>query len=408
MVGFTTFLIELAGAAVGWCLLKPNWQAVLIRALIWVCTWGSLLAIAFVSLFCVAALSLDFAYLLVCLALPRSDVWLEAMGPRWIAAWTVTWWSQAPFWLHVLPACSPLLIHEMANLTLTSQQIVFKRLVPSFPSVSLVAAREEGNGNSRPDLFVLLGARVSLPAIFLICHGLPEDWRLILLCFLLDVAPLVGNELAARCGLWRRRLQSQLPWRLRYPVLHANADDASSLGSRGDEDQCDVHGTCAICLSALCCRGAGLAARSAMAAVRRRQLGPRLSVLRQQFPPLAGGAFNLSAARATAAKWGGAGRIATTRCHHSFHSHCIAAAMAAAPRCPQCRREILKDAPGNIVLPDEETMDSQMLSLAFGLVMGGALLTAHLGVQELTRRLLLTEEGGAVNASDATVVGVAT
>jgi len=292
------------------------------------------------------------------LALPESEVWQSTARQRWLLAWTVTWIAQVPFWRWAFPANSPLLIYGIANAALTIHRIGLRVLKPikwSFPSSTLASE----DGRRRSNVWKVMASRTGLPLVFMVCHGVPDDWRVVLPLLLLDVLPLISICLAMQVGLLApKSLRAQLAWRLRYSEIHSG--DSAPLD---DDDDCNVHGNCSICLSILCCRS--LASKwSSMASAVQQRVAPGLSAVRQR--RLTQG-WAISAARATA-KLGGTGRIAVLRCGHTFHSHCISEAAETLPRCPQCRAGIFRAA------PDEDTLNSQALCLLLGLVQGAALL----------------------------------
>lgn len=365
------------------CMIQPEAYSAMLTFCARLTAAASLLAMAFVALFCVAVLSLDMAYVFVRLALPEAKVWTEGARPLWVLAWIMTWLLQVPFWMQAFPASSPLLVHELANFALNLHHVVLRYVRPvssvlSFPSASLVASTDS---TQHADLATVVAARTSLPLVYVLCHGAPAEWRLVLLLFALDVVPAMIASCASWLGLCGRRSQvAQLHWRLRYPDAHDN-----EIHGPIDDDECDVHGSCPICLSSLCCTGGGLATAAVSRALRS-QVAPSISVLRR---PHAGRGFlrgpSLSIARSPA-EWGGAGRIATTRCGHSFHSHCLSVAAQTLPRCPQCRSSILK-----AEAPDEETADRQMLCLSFGMLLGLFLLALQVGVLAWQR---YQQEGG--------------
>jgi len=321
-----------------------------------------LLFVVFASLFCVTVLSGDIAYLLVRLEVHELDVWAEHARPRWALAWAVTWLMQMPLWLRVLPSISPLLTHELVNLVLTLHHLVLRfagQAAPAFPSATLVASTE---GEQRTSVGSLVALRTVLPLLYVLTRGIPAEWRQVLCLFLLDVLPTLASALLGQLGFLGRRGEcEQLPWELSYPPSRSHSCD---------EEECEVHGGCAICLSSLCRAGGASAAAASAAESLRRQLVPGLAVTR-----LCRGSASISAARIPA-DWGG-GRIATTRCGHRFHSQCLTLAAESLLRCPHCRSGLMRPSQLGAEIPDEETLDSQMLCLAFGLLLGAILLFIH-------------------------------
>merc|ERR1719296_403480 len=85
-----------------------------------------------VALFCAAVCSLDITYLLMRLVVPAEEVWSGRVHSRWAFSWMVTWLVELPLWCQLFSDSSPLLIHEVANLTLTLYQAVLK-LAPADP-----------------------------------------------------------------------------------------------------------------------------------------------------------------------------------------------------------------------------------------------------------------------------------
>lgn len=319
----------------------------------------SVVAVSFVSLFCVTVLSGDVTYLLIRLVVPEHEVWKEASRLRWVLAWAITWLVQVPFWLRALAACSPLLLHEAANLALTVHNALLCYCAPrglALPSATLVASTDSGH---RAGVATLLLARCSLPLLYVLFHGLPAEWVGISGCFMLDVSPTLVAAFIARFTI--PRVFKRPPWDLFYPPARA-----SSCGGAA-EDECEVHGACPICLSNLCAPGGGTSAAGIVSAVRHR-VAPGLAASRLR------PAANLAAARTPAAWYGG--RVATTKCGHSFHARCLQMAADALPRCPQCRSS-LGSAEHGLQLPDEDVLDAQMMCYTVGFCLGGTLLTAH-------------------------------
>lgn len=321
--------------------------------------WVSSLAVGFVSLFCVTVLSGDITYLFVRLLVPEQEVWKDASRPRWMLAWAVTWIIQIPFWFRALPRYSPLLLHELVNLVLTIHNallLCFSSHALPLPSATLLASTEN---TQRASLGTLIAARCLLPLMYVLFHGLPTEWVQISGCFMLDVAPTLLAGLIAHSN--PRVFLKKPPWDFFYPPSHSDGSNSAT------DDECELHGSCSICLSNICTPGGGTSA-AGVAAVMRHRVAPGLSAARLR------PAINISASR-TPAEWFG-GRIATTKCGHSFHARCLSMAVEALPRCPQCRSSLSSTEHG-LVLPDEEVLDAQMMCLTVGFCLGGTLLTAH-------------------------------
>lgn len=377
-------LLAPAAVLVLLCVLQPEAYGLLLSFCMRLAAWASLVAIALVALFCVSVLSLDVAYLFVRLGLPEADVWTEAARPRWVLAWTATWLLQLTFWTRALPTTSLLYVHELANFALTLYHLVLKYVAPlvctqSFPSASLVASVDALQHSS---IVSALVARASLPLLYILCHGLPAEWRFILTLFVLDVAPVTCACVALRTGLLREESQvARLHWSLRYPVPHCFENDGLK-----DDDECEVHGTCSICLSSLCCSSGGVAT-AVLSRALSEQVAPGIAALRRSQSRIRGhllrglaGRPSLSVARIPAERVGN-GRIATTNCGHSFHSACLASAARSLPRCPHCRASLHKTR-----APDEETVDQQMSYLLVGFIQGFSLLGTQWSLLALQSR----------------------
>lgn len=379
-LGFALLVEAASLALVFW--LNPEACWVALRAL-----WQLLAALptvllVFTSLFCVAVLSSDVAYLIVRLDFSEADVWSAVARPCWALAWSLVWLLQAPFWLQALPTLSPLLTHELANLLLTVHHLALRvagSTAPAFPSVALAVSSDASHQTSILNVVIV---RTALPVLYMLSRGVPADWRPLLILFLLDVLPTVLLTLYAERRLGRGRESADVPWELSYlPDRGRRCAEAGHADGQVDDEDCEVHGTCSICLSALCRIGGAAASAAAVSAGLQRALAPGLSVLRRRRLLGRGQASGISAGR-VAAELGG-NRLATTRCGHSFHSECLALAAEALPRCPQCRAPLQGSGPlGGPELPDEDTLDAQMGCLVFGLLTGGSLLFLHwLGLQ---------------------------
>eukprot|EP00931_Biecheleriopsis_adriatica_P009545 TRINITY_DN110614_c0_g1_i1.p1 TRINITY_DN110614_c0_g1~~TRINITY_DN110614_c0_g1_i1.p1 ORF type:complete len:391 (+),score=67.47 TRINITY_DN110614_c0_g1_i1:1-1173(+) len=337
----------------------------------------SLMCLGFMSLFCVAILSNDLAYIFVRLTASQNQVWLEATRTHWALAWLLVWLAQVPLW-HALPPWSLLLVHEVTNFTVSVHHWLLRRLGSGtiyLPSAGIIAYTD---GTQRSHSFVkALTVRCGLPLAYVLCNGMPADWKQVGFFLGADVLPalLLGLwHYARKVGMCGLRLRGKRwSWALAYPPAHGGSL-ADTGAAEPEEDDCPVHGTCPICLSNLCCPGGGAAAARWSVAVQRRTASG-LSACRLRSTSAAAG---LSLAR-TRACWMG-GRIATTKCGHSFHAECLMKAAKALPRCPQCRAG-LGSADHKLQLPDEEILEAQMLSLLFGICSGALLL--------LVRQMLL-------------------
>lgn len=324
--------------------------------------FAPVLIVASASLFCVAVLTGDIAYLFVRSSTSADQIWTEGARCRWFTAWLFLWLVQTPFWSRILTTTSPLLIHESVCLFFSVYHFCLRRIgraASCIPSIALESASDGRVSN----LGTLILVRTMLPAVYAALRGIPTEWRQVLFIFILDLSPALCFALCYKLGLFLKLQYSQLPWELNYPPR-------KTRNCPGDDDDCEVHGACPICLSSLCFPGGGTAA---IARSIRQQVVPALSVARLRLKRGVQ-ASGISAARTSNEL--DCGRLATTRCGHIFHSRCLALAAQTLPRCPQCRTWLSQD-PQGIELPDEDTQTFQMLYLILGLVVGGSILFTH-------------------------------
>lgn len=363
---------------------------------------GALSAYCFTLSICsVAAVCSDAVYFLVRAVTPDFLVWQPQSARRWGIAWILIWVLQAPMWQYALQRYSLLLVFFITSVLKTVHLMLLKRCFPLAQTPCAIHSYIEIPEEDRivGYCFITCG--------YVLMHGPPDDWMLIACFFLLEVLPLIHSGMKHNWGL--ACLQYfRPPWALGYPAAHPTlpAGAYRSIGSLLKAvtavvpDECAEHDFCSICFDNLCRPGGG-AAMAGISVLTQRRLGPALAAARRQARKV--GSASLSAIR-TPATWVG-GRVATTRCGHSFHASCLQAAAAEArfpdevpsdlhafmpqslrlqralraARCPQCRTALASpEYLGNVLEPpgEEQLEDAHMVFLG-GVIIGISLLLGH-------------------------------
>eukprot|EP00933_Yihiella_yeosuensis_P042989 TRINITY_DN37671_c0_g1_i1.p1 TRINITY_DN37671_c0_g1~~TRINITY_DN37671_c0_g1_i1.p1 ORF type:complete len:391 (+),score=25.83 TRINITY_DN37671_c0_g1_i1:51-1223(+) len=358
-----------------WYLLTEVEHLVL-RTVVELCAFATSFCIGFMSLFSVSIFSNDLAYLLVRCVVPDHEVWHYVNRRRRAVTWLVLWGLQAPLWAGFLASRSALLVHEQVSFVLAVYHVALKRYgigLKMLPSTSIIGVTET---SPRRGLSTHLFARFGLPLAYVVCNGLPDDWKQVLGLMSVGVFILIARLIAQFVGIWPRHSDIRKPWELEYPPQHgAIGEDLT------EDDDCSEHGTCAICLSNLCCPGGGsLLGRMVQTVSHRASPGLAVARLRSS-----SAAASLSVSRSSCNSLGG--RIAITRCGHHFHAECLAKAAETLNRCPQCRSG-LGHSSHELQIPDEDTIEEQLLSLLGVFLLGACVMLVYLMGRSLSKYVL--------------------
>lgn len=360
----------------------------------------------------VATVCSDIAYLFVRVSTPDYLVWHLSSAYRWFWAWIIVWIMQVPLWRYALQKHSLLLVFQFTSVLLTAHHAFLKRCFPPLQSPSVMLAmfgQPWSYGDMSEEEIIESHCFASLG--YVLVKGPPDDSVLALCFFLLEVLPVVysgfKHDWTSPLDRFRRP-----PWQLSYPPAHpllpgCSAGTILQATIFREEHECEDHDACPICLSNMCCPGGG-AARAGISLAIQRRMVPAISAARQQARKV--GSASLAALRSPAA-WAG-GRIATTRCGHSFHAACLEASVAEtrmpgdlggemafeapllpqplralralrAARCPQCRRALASPEyfGDRAEFPDEEQMEAAYLVFFGGVFIGMMILLVLCSVQ---------------------------